>query len=210
MNENPTILPGGAASNSSVQQGATGWAIGRGPKDPRGDGELRGEAEDLAGLPRGSLSTIRFGFPDAFVPGDVEWGRVDFEELEAEERYQFIHAPEAVAQFLVGKHLEVVMTFLSWGFELAELERHHPLPRPTFELRRAKGSVIYVLDRSDQSASSTEERAQAIVADVRRLSNRRRGRYRRCRVCDEMTEPGGMQSIDVCKSCAPEHFGLVY
>ena len=93
MNENPTILPGGAASNSSDQQGATGWAIGRGPKDPRGDGELRGEAEDLAGLPRGSLSTIRFGFPDAFVPGDVERGRVDFEELEAEERYQFIHAP---------------------------------------------------------------------------------------------------------------------
>jgi hypothetical protein len=49
-----------------------------------------------------------------------------------------------------------------------------------------------------------------ILQSIRRLSTKRRSRYRRCAHCREMMPPGAFFEGATCYGCAPAVFGLVF
>ena len=171
--------------------------------DESNAGELRQQLAKEIGIPTSALASVRIARPDAFIPSsddkgnDVRW------------------SDSFTSQYLVGKHLEAVLTVNpSFGFdghlEIAELEGFwesvgHCAPR-----RRAKGSITLEGLMAPQEHLGSEELGDVVVGTIRRLSETRRRRYRKCRFCKEMTPPEYRFDPDVCMGCASSEFGIVY
>jgi len=118
------------------------------------------------------------------------------------------------AQYLVGKYLEVVLTVEGRAFEIAEYEdQGFGLGMiPTTPVRRPDGALTFAEGAGLLNVLSPENRAVVIDSFIRRLSNRRRHRYIRCRFCQKMTAPEWATNGDpnVCDECAITELGILF
>ena len=152
------------------------------------------------GLRTGTLGAVPIALPDQYIPPEDHRDVVD----------DFTIWPPSERQFLVGKHLEVVLTFDRGGCELAELQYEFRPPCPDLLYRRDAGAVQIGAIADLRRHLGQEEFEQLILQSIRRLSTKRRSRYRRCAHCREMMPPGAFFEGAICFGCAPEVFGLVF
>jgi hypothetical protein len=113
-------------------------------------------------------------------------------------------------QYLVGRHLEVVLTVRHPAFEIAELAWWGGPPMTLVPYRLRTTAVSFPHGAALIGSLDLEELAEAVVFEVRRLSTRRRRRYRRCQFCREMVPPEERFSPSVCLACASDHLGIVF
>jgi hypothetical protein len=121
-------------------------------------------------------------------------------------RHRWLSAP----QHLVGLHGEVVLTEGPIGFELAELAVYWRGPGRPVHHRLESGALTFEEGAALLERLDGDELGALVVATVRRLSNRRRRRYRRCELCREMVPPEHRLGDSVCMTCATEQLGVVY
>ena len=113
-------------------------------------------------------------------------------------------------QYLVGLHLEVVLTVSYPEFELAELAWRGGPPMPYSPFRLRSTAVPFSYGGGLLRSLDLEDLAEAVTLEVRRLSTRRRKRYRRCEFCHEMVPPEERFSPSICLGCASQYLGIVF
>ena len=162
--------------------------------------ELRRSLANDLNVPADCLATTRVGKPTLPI---VEDGDHD-------DPQDYLLRSSVGPQFLVGRHLEVVITFQGNSFEIAEIDgvwrgvwplvlcRRHP-PGLSFEQSAA------LLPRSDRA-----EVGGWIAEMFRHLSSRRRRRYRRCSFCKHMIPPEYQMGFGCCMDCATTELGVVF
>ncbi len=176
----------------------------RGREDHTADGaaalDFRGELARELGLRDEVLRGIPISVPDQYVPAEDEHdGDVVFASW-----------PSSKQQYLVGKYLEVVLTMNSGACELAELQSVCCAPCPDLFFRRSAGAVKIANLADLRIRLGQEAFERRIVETIRRLSTKRRSRYRRCARCHEMTPPGAFFRGAICLNCAHAQFGVVF
>jgi len=113
-------------------------------------------------------------------------------------------------QYLVGRHLEVVLTATHPGFELAELAWWGGPPMTMVPYRRRSTALSFSHGAALLGSLDLDDLAETVVHEVRRLSTLRRKRYRRCAHCGAMVPPEERFTPAVCLACATEHLGIVF
>jgi hypothetical protein len=176
------------------------------PTDESNADELRVEVASRLGIDSAFLSKTRiirspFHVKEAPVGCDLLFDPSD---------------PPALDQYLVGKHLEVVLTVEGSAFEIAEYQDLGGGMVPTTPVRRRSKSSISVesselniqgmlgfeLSQELRCSLSQEELGAIVAATIRHLSTTRRRRYRRCQYCKVMTPPEAQFQRDCCEECA--------
>lgn len=152
------------------------------------------------GLRTGTLGAVPIALPDQYIPPEDHRDVVDDSRI----------WPPSERQFLVGKYLEVVLTFDRGGCELAELQYEFRPPCPDLLYRRDAGAEQIGDIAGLRRHLGQDEFEHRIIQSIRRLSTKRRSRYRRCAHCREMMPPGAFFEGPICFGCAPEVFGLVF
>jgi len=112
-------------------------------------------------------------------------------------------------QYLVGRHLEVVLIVRHPGFELAELAWWGGLPMAIVPYRPPMTTVSFSHEASGLGGLDLDELVEVAAFEVRRLPTRRSKRYPRWELCHEMVPPEDRASPSVLPICAATHLGFV-
>jgi hypothetical protein len=169
-----------------------------GPPDELDAATLRSQLAREIGIPESVLAKTRIASSARFII------------IEEEETSEPL--PPSSSQYLVGKYLEVVVTVERHGFEIAELKNLGGGMIPFTPTRRPEGALSFDEGAGLLNVLSPENRAVVIDSFIRRLSNRRRHRYIRCRFCKTMTAPESTinSEANVCDGCAVTELGIVF
>ncbi len=158
------------------------------------------------GIPVSTLGATRVALPNSYI--DV--GRDDYIDNSTPPPGR----PEQ-SQYLVGKHLEVVITvkypdFGEGPFEISELEGCWQSVAHCVPSRRRAGSLPFDEGAALHDVLGPNELGAEVVRRIEALSSSRRKRYQRCKFCNDLTPPEHLFGSYVCMGCATEQFGVVY